>query len=66
MIAEVPEVMDMYLMTGNFDYLLRILTSDLAAFEKLLRNTLLRMPYVAHLQTNVVMNHVMERKTLPL
>lgn len=66
MIADVPEVMDMYLVTGSFDYLLRILTSDLAAFEKLLRNVLLRVPYVAHLQTNVVMNHVMERKTLPL
>jgi Lrp/AsnC family leucine-responsive transcriptional regulator len=66
MIAEVPEVMDMYLVTGSFDYLLRVLTTDLAAFEQLLRHKLLRMPYVAHLQTNVVMNHVMKRRTLPI
>ncbi len=65
-IEGVPEVMDMYLVTGSFDYLLRVVTADLAAFEKLVRDVLLRMPYVAHLQTNVVMSRILRRKTLPI
>ena len=39
-IAGWPEVMECYLMTGQFDYLLRVVCADLAAYESFLRDKL--------------------------
>ena len=39
-----PEVMECYLMTGDFDYLLRVVTSDLQAYERFLMEHLTRIP----------------------
>ncbi len=36
-IAAWPEIMECYLMTGQFDYLLRVVCADLAAYEAFLR-----------------------------
>ena len=33
-----PEVMECYLMTGEFDYLLRVVVADMADFERLHRD----------------------------
>jgi Lrp/AsnC family leucine-responsive transcriptional regulator len=34
-VQSIPEVMECYLMTGEFDYLLRVVISDMADFERL-------------------------------
>ena len=33
-VREVPEIMECYLMTGEFDYLLRVVVRDMADFER--------------------------------
>lgn len=43
-IADRPEVMECYLMTGDADYLLRIVVPDVAAYEAFLKNHLTRIP----------------------
>ena len=45
-IAELPEVMECMLMTGASDYLLRVVASDLGAYEEFLRTRLTRLPGV--------------------
>ncbi len=42
-----PEVVDCWLMTGNRDYLLRVATTGLAAFETFLTGKLTKVPGVA-------------------
>ena len=34
-VRNIPEVMECYLMTGEFDYLLRVVVADMADFERL-------------------------------
>ena len=34
-VKSIPQVMECYLMTGEFDYLLRVVVSDMADFERL-------------------------------
>jgi len=46
-VQDIPEVMECYLMTGEFDYLLRVVVADMADFERLHKEALTRLPGVA-------------------
>ncbi len=53
-----PEVVDCWLMTGNRDYLLRVATSSLGAFEAFLTGRLTRVPGVASLESSIPLRRV--------
>ena len=53
-----PEVVDCWLMTGNRDYLLRVATSSLAAFETFLTGKLTKVPGVASLESSIPLRRV--------
>ncbi len=61
-----PEVMECYLMTGDADYLLRVVTSDLAAYEKFLIEHLTRIPGVASIKSSFALKQVAYRTALPI
>ncbi len=65
-IAELPEVMECYLMTGDSDYLLRVVASDIAAYRRFLLEHLTRIPGVANIQSSFALNQVKYRTALPL
>ena len=62
----IPEVMECYLMTGEFDYLLRVVVSDMADFERLHRDALTRLPGVARVNSSVSIRTVQKKTELPL
>ena len=57
-IADVPEVVDCWLMTGNRDYMLRIATSGLAEFERLLVGTMTKIPGVSSIESSIPLRRV--------
>lgn len=61
-----PEVMECYLMTGDSDYLLRVVTADLAAYERFLIDHLTRIPGVASIKSSFALKQVAYRTALPL
>ena len=61
-----PEVMECYLMTGDFDYLLRVVTSDLGAYERFLIEHLTRIPGVASIKSSFALKQVAYRTALPI
>jgi DNA-binding Lrp family transcriptional regulator len=65
-IAELPEVMECYLMTGDSDYLLRVVASDVAAYRRFLLEHLTRIPGVANIRSSFALNQVKYRTALPL
>lgn len=65
-IRQRPEVMECYLMTGDADYLLRVVTADLAAYERFLLNHLTRVPGVASIKSSFALKQVVYRTALPL
>ena len=65
-IAERPEVMECYLMTGDADYLLRIVTVDLASYERFLVDHLTRIPGVSSIKSSFSLKQVSYRTALPL
>lgn len=57
-IADFPEVVDCWLMTGNRDYLLRIVTTGLSQFERLLVGKLTKVPGVASIESSIPLRRV--------
>ena len=65
-VQRVPEVMECYLMTGQHDYLLRVVVSDPADFERLHSQHLTRLPGVARVQSSFALRTVRKTEELPL
>ena len=64
-VRRVPEVMECYLMTGEHDYLLRLVVTDLADFERIHNQHLTRLPSVARVQSSFAMRTVTRSRSLP-
>jgi Lrp/AsnC family leucine-responsive transcriptional regulator len=65
-VAERPEVMECYLMTGSSDYLLRVVVADLEKFRTFVVDFLSRIPGVGNIQSSVALKRVKYQTALPL
>ena len=61
-----PEVMECYLMTGNADYLLRVVLTDLECYESFLRDKLTVIPGVSSIQSSFALKQVRYKTELPI
>jgi Lrp/AsnC family leucine-responsive transcriptional regulator len=57
-IAQWPEIADCYLMTGQRDYLLRIVVRDLEAYERFLKEKLTRLTCIASIESSFALGEV--------
>jgi DNA-binding Lrp family transcriptional regulator len=64
-VAEVPHVIQAQRLFGDPDYLLRVATADLAAFQQLYDQQLATLPGVQRLTSTLVMKHVVNDRPLP-
>ena len=65
-VAGWPEIMECYLMTGDADYLLRVVVPDLAAYEQFLMRRLTRIRGIASIKSNFALRSVKYRTDLPI
>jgi Lrp/AsnC family leucine-responsive transcriptional regulator len=63
---DLPEVQECYLVSGNFDYLIKARVADMNAYRDLLGETLLTLPGVQESTSYVVMEQVKESLMLPV
>lgn len=64
-LAGIPEVLQAQRLFGDPDYLLRIVTADLAAYQRLEDDVLSALPGVQRLNSTLVMKHVVDDRPLP-
>ncbi|QIY76059.1 Lrp/AsnC family transcriptional regulator [Streptomyces sp. RLB1-33] len=64
-VAAVPHVIQAQRLFGEPDYLLRVATADLAAFQQLYDHRLATLPGVQRLTSTLVMKHVVDDRPLP-
>lgn len=64
-LAEVPQVVEAQRLFGDPDYLLCVVTADLASYQRLYEETLARLPGVRGLNSTIVMKQVIESRPLP-
>ena len=61
-----PEVVACYAMTGDTDFLLHVMTSDLDALSEFAVKTLLRMPGVRESHSSIVFSILKEKSAIPI
>jgi Lrp/AsnC family leucine-responsive transcriptional regulator len=61
-----PEIMQCWAMSGRYDYLLHVVTADLESYNRFLRDELLALGCVDHVETSFALQRVMARTALPL
>ncbi|MEU2466799.1 Lrp/AsnC family transcriptional regulator [Streptomyces sp. NPDC012486] len=64
-VSAVPHVIQAQRLFGEPDYLLRVATADLAAFQQLYDQQLARLPGVQRLTSTLVMKNVVHDRPLP-
>lgn len=60
------EVVECYATTGQYDYHLRVLCADMAAYRHFLDDFLFRLPAIESAQTNVVLEDIKRRSVIPV
>jgi Lrp/AsnC family leucine-responsive transcriptional regulator len=65
-IDERPEVMECYLMTGDADYLLRVVMPDIHALERFIVDHLTKIPGVSNIRSSFALKQVRYKTALPL
>lgn len=61
-----PEVLECHIMTGDYDYLLRVAAADVASFRSFIMTDLLAMPAIDKTRSNLSLGEVKYTTALPL
>jgi len=64
--STVPEILQCYTMSGEFDYLLRVVVSSVREYEKTIKGKLLKLPHVGTMNSHFALNEVKNTTELPL
>ena len=63
-LAEIPEVTEAFLISGDYDYLIRITVRDTRDYERLLRERLYRIPGIRHSKSSFVLRKLKDSQGL--
>lgn len=61
-----PEVLECYMTSGEHDYMLKVITADMASYEHFLSDKMLRLPSVRTVNTGFVLRRKKYTTALPL
>jgi Lrp/AsnC family transcriptional regulator, leucine-responsive regulatory protein len=64
-LATIPEVIEAYLVSGEYDYLLRVAVKDTRDYERLLREKLYKIKGIRHSKSSFVLR-TLKKADLPL
>jgi DNA-binding Lrp family transcriptional regulator len=65
-VSKFPEVMECFQMTGTFDFILRIATSDMDAYHDFYRNKLATLPNITTVQSFFVLSETKSITAYPI
>lgn len=55
LVNQSPEVLESYMMSGEYDYMLKIIVADMESYERFINRTILRNPIVRSTNTSFAM-----------
>jgi Lrp/AsnC family leucine-responsive transcriptional regulator len=64
-LSAIPEIQEAYLVSGDYDYYIRIAVRDTRDYERLLREKLYKIPGIRHSQSHFVLR-VLKEASVPL
>lgn len=61
-----PEILECYAMTGDYDYLLRVVVDEVRTYDRFLQEFVFRLPGIAHVKSNFALREIKYETALPL
>lgn len=61
-----PEILEVIGLSGNYDYLLKIVAPDIHSYNDFLMNKFSSLPNVGHFHSNIVLGEIKSNSALPL
>ncbi|MGK2285668.1 Lrp/AsnC family transcriptional regulator [Pedomonas sp. V897] len=65
-ILAMPEVVECLMVTGDYDYQLKVVVPDLEAFSAFINQKLMTLPGLQTMRSNIVLEHIKAYEGLPL
>jgi Lrp/AsnC family transcriptional regulator len=65
-VSQYPEVLDCYVLLGNVDYLLRIVTKDIKSYEQFFFEKLSQLPDIQEVNSSIVLSDIKHTTVLPI
>jgi len=65
-VSQYPEVLDCYVLLGNVDFLLRIVTEDIKAYERFFFEKLSQLPGIQEVNSSIVLSDIKHTTVLPI
>lgn len=65
-IMHIPEVVECHQVTGDFDYLLRVFTTDIEALDKLITERISKIPEVGHIKSHIILSEIKHSRVVPI
>ena len=65
-VQDIPEIVECYTVSGDRDFLLRVVVADVSAYEQLLKHTLINLPGVDNLSSTFALRQVKYTTEYPL
>lgn len=66
LVGDLPEVLEAYALTGEMDYIIKVVTADLKGLSAFVSEVLLPHESVQHVKTSIVLDTLKESAALPL
>lgn len=65
-VAACPQITECYSTTGNADYMIKVITTDIKSYETFMHNVLFKLPGVEHIRSSIVLREVKCDPRMPL
>lgn len=65
-IIKIPEVVECHQVTGEYDYQLKVYTSDIGALDRLITDRISKIPEVGHIKSHIILSEVKHSRVLPV
>jgi len=65
-VAASPQIVHCVSTTGQADYIMTVLITDIQAYERFLHDTIFRLPGVTHVRSSIVLKEIKQETRLPV
>lgn len=65
-IMKIPEIVECNQVTGEYDYQLKVYTTDIGALDKLITDRISKIPEVGHIKSHIILSEIKRSRVLPI
>jgi Lrp/AsnC family leucine-responsive transcriptional regulator len=65
-VLQIPEVVECNQVTGDYDYQLKVYTTDIGALDRLITERISKLPEVGQIKSHIILSEIKHSKVVPM